>query len=258
MTRGLLVASFGTTHQNAYERNVLPVERALAAAFPDAITVRAYTSFMVRRALAKRGVEVDGVQEALDRLADRGCTDVLVVSTHLLPGDEYSKLVHLAHQRAGCFERLSFSRPLLSDHTDYQAVLRILASKIELGPAEALVCVGHGSEHYSNSIYAAMAWQAHLIGYDRLVIGTIEAYPGFDEALSQVRAGDFERVCLTPLLLVAGDHAVNDICGYGPDSWQSRFVAAGLSTRAVLKGLGEYPEVCKLYCQHAIRALEKE
>lgn len=258
MTKGLLVASFGTTHQDAFEKNVLPVEQALTAAFPEATIARAYTSFKVRKILAKRGIEIDGVTEGLDRLAEQGCTDVVVVSTHLLPGDEYSKLVHLAHQKADRFEHLAFSRPLLADHTDYQAVLRILADKIELGPKEALVCVGHGSEHYSNAIYAALAWQAKWDGYDKFVIGTIEAYPGFDEALSQVKAGGYERVCLTPLLLVAGDHATNDICGDGPDSWQSRFAAAGFATRGVLRGLGEYPEIREMYCQHALRAFKEE
>ena len=155
----------------------------MAAAFPGRTLRRAFTSGMILRKLEKEGTHIDDVPQALERLADEGYVDVVVQPTHILNGDEYDKLMAQAAPFAGRFARLSFGKPLLTAEADYRALADALLSDLP-APSEdaAVLYMGHGTGHYANAAYTQLEYLLHDLGRRDIVIGTVEGYPGFDEA----------------------------------------------------------------------------
>jgi len=253
--QAILVASFGTTHDDTCEKNIASLERAVAAAFPDAQVYRAFTSTMVRAALARRGKPVGGVDETLERIAASGCRKLTVLPTHLLYGVEYDDLCRRVDAHADLFDEVCLAAPLLADVADYRRVLQTLFEENPLQEYEALVLMGHGTSHVCNPVYAALDYEAKAMGLARVFIGTVEAYPSLDDTVVQVLKAGFKRVLITPLMLVAGDHAVNDMASDEPGSWKTTFEEAGIETRCLVKGLGEYPAVRALYVEHVADAI---
>ena len=129
-------------------------------------------------------------------------------------------------------------------------LLQAVAAGVETAPDEALVLMGHGTPHFCNTVYAAMDYHAKAAGLSHVFVGTVEAFPDLDTLIAAVRRAGYRRVVLAPLMLVAGDHANNDMASDAPDSWKTRFSRAGLPARAVIRGLGEYPPVLELYESH--------
>lgn len=248
--KAILVVSFGTTHAGTERKNIGAVERHIAAAFPTIPVARAYTSGIVRGILAKRGEEVPDVPSALRALARSGAREVAIQPTHLIPGEEYEKVCEAARAAAPEFERVRVGAPLLATTEDIRETARCLTRENPLGPDECLVLMGHGTVHFCNTVYAAMDYLCGDDGHPHVVVGTVEAYPDLDAVLRRVEAGGYRRAVLTPLMLVAGDHAVNDMAGPSPDSWKNRLGAAGLEVRVALKGLGEYEAVRSMYVRH--------
>ena len=237
--RAVLAVSFGTSHRDTLEKNIAAIEAELAAAFPERTVRRAFTSGMILRKLAGEGTHIDNVPQALERLLAEGCTDVVVQPTHVMNGEEYHKL--------------------LTQAEPYRARLALGRALMEALPAQradtAVLYMGHGSEHQANSAYALMEYAFHDLGRKDVVIGTVEGYPGFGEALRRLKERpQVRRVELRPLMTVAGDHAKNDLAGDEEDSWRRRLEAEGYETACVLTGLGEYPAVRALFVEHARQA----
>lgn len=258
--KALLVVSFGTSYHDTLEQNIGAIETAIAAALPGRVLRRAFTSGTILRKLAARdGVVIDDVIGALERLLGEGFTDVLVQPTHMMNGDEYEKLCRQAAPFAGRFERLTIGRPLLDGIEDYKAAAAALLDELP-GATEgtALVLMGHGTEHFANAAYAQLEYVLHDVGRRDVLIGTVEGYPGLPEVLRRLeeRPG-VRRTELYPLMVVAGDHARNDLAGDGPDSWRGQLAAAGYDVTCHLRGLGEYPGVRALFAAHG-RAAEEE
>ena len=234
MKQALLAVSFGTSVPRA-RQDIEAVERVLAAGAPERAFCRAYTSPTIRRILAERGEPVSGLPEALEALAAAGVEDVAVQPTHLLYGFEYDKLKADAAAFAGRFARLALGRPLAADSESLRAL------------AACMVLLGHGTEHFANMVYPAMQTALRLAGGRRAYMGTVEGWPGFDEVLAQLKEDGCGQALLVPFMLVAGDHALNDMAGDGPKSWKSRLEAAGVGVRCRMRGLGALPEVQALY-----------
>lgn len=253
--RAILIVSFGTSCDDARERAIAAVERAVREAFPRMTCRTAFTSGMIRRKLAERGTLIPGVTEALAALRGEGVRRVLVLPTHLIYGEEYDKLCVEAHAMRGAFDDITIAKPLLANYDDVRAVLAAIDCGVPRRDGEALVLMGHGTAHHSNYIYAAMNDYVRDIGPDGCYIGTVEAYPALDSVLARLAKDGRRSAVLTPLMLVAGEHAQNDMAGDEDDSWMSRLRAAGIETRAVVRGLGEYEAVRALYCEHARQAL---
>ena len=257
--KALLAVSFGTSHHDTLEKTILPLERELAAEFPDRTLRRAFTSDMIRRKLAKRdGLDIPNTDGALKALAEEGFTDVLIQSTHILNGDEYDKMMAQAAPWRARFCRLTAGAPLLTGLEDFRETARALAE--ELGPVRedrAVVYMGHGTGHYANGAYAQLEYLLHDMGRRDVIIGTVEGYPGFEEVLRRLEERPAVReVLLLPLMLVAGDHAKNDLAGEEEESWQSMLTARGYRTGSVLRGLGELPRIRRIFLEHARRAQE--
>ena len=181
---------------------------------------------------------------------------MVVQPTHVMNGEEYHKLLAQAEPYRARFAHMAFGRPLLTAAEDYAALGRALMEALPAQRADtAVLYMGHGSEHQANSAYALMEYAFHDLGRKDVVIGTVEGYPGFGEALRRLKERpQVRRVELRPLMTVAGDHAKNDLAGDEEDSWRRRLEAEGYETACVLTGLGEYPAVRALFVEHARQA----
>ena len=255
--KALLAVSFGTSYEDTLEKNIAAIERDLAAAFPERTLRRAFTSGMIlRRWKRERGVEIDDVPAALERLAGEGYADILIQPTHVMNGEEYHKLADQAEGFRSRFDKLTVGVPLLTAAEDYldlgRALMEILPPKSE---ERAVLYMGHGSEHQANSAYALMEYAFHDLGRDDVIVGTVEGYPNFDAAIRRLKERpQVKEVELRPLMTVAGDHAKNDLAGAEEDSWKNVLESMGYRTSCVLTGLGEYPQIRAMFVEHARQA----
>ena len=255
MNQAILAVSFGTSYPDTLEKTIAATERALAAAYPDWQVVRAFTSGMIIKKLQSRdGVEIDHVAQALERLEAAGVTRVAVQSTHVMHGEEYEKmLAQLAPYRSAM--QIAVGAPLLHAQADYEAVAdALLAWLREPADDEALILMGHGTAHFANSAYAQME---HVLRTrcDRVYLATVEGYPTLDSVVEQLaKRPEIRRLTLAPFMLVAGDHARNDMAG-GEDSWKAQLEAKGYEVRCILKGLGECPAIQNQFVAHCGTAM---
>ncbi len=253
--KALLAVSFGTSVPGA-EAAIANMENALRAACPDRVFRRAYTSRIICRKLAREGWPVLSPEEALEELAAAGVRDVLVQPTHLTPGDEYDKLCRIAEGYRGRFSALRIGAPLITGPEDLNAVADAVLAHYPPQAGRALLLMGHGSGHIANMIYPALQTAFRLKGADYVLVGTVEGWPAFSDCLDQLRQGAWNSVELAPLMLVAGDHALNDMAGDEPDSWKSRLENAGFSVCCRTEGVGMWDEICALGCSHLRRTEE--
>ena len=198
------------------------------------------------------------MSEALNRAADNGVKTLVVQPTHLMDGYEYNDLVDELAGFADAFEAIAVGEPLLSSDGDFAAVAEaIVQATAEYDDGETAICfMGHGTEAASNDVYARMQQVLSEAGYEHYFIGTVEAEPSVEDLLKAVQAGDYRRVVLRPLMIVAGDHANNDMAGDDEDSWKSVFEGAGYEVECVLSGLGELEAIRELFAQHAQAAMD--
>lgn len=257
----LLAVSFGTSYAKTRELTIEATEKALQAAFPGFELRRAFTSPTIIRKLRQRdGIVVDSLHDALQQLADEGVAQVLVQPTHMMPGYEYDDLRAEAQSFRGEFSRLWIGRPLLQTDLDCRELTQILLKKTAQfdRPDTAVVWMGHGSEHPGNAIYTAMQKALASAGAQRHLVGTVEGTPDLEDMIRSARALGVSRVVLQPLMIVAGEHATHDMAGGEPDSWKSRFEAAGFEVHCVFDGVGQYPEVQEMIVRHARQTLEEQ
>lgn len=255
--QAVLVVSFGTSHLDTLEKTIQPIEWDIAGRMPGRVQRRAFTSGMILRHLKDRdGLHIDDVSQALERLAAEGFDDVVIQPTHIMNGEEFGKLKRQAEPFLGRFEALRFGRPLLTTVQDYRDLTSALISILpEAEEDTAHVWMGHGTEHFANAAYCQLSYMLYDRGRPDIVIGTVEGYPGIREVLRRLeeRPG-VSQVRLYPLMVVAGDHAKNDLAGEDPDSWKSLLTEKGYQVECVISGLGEYPEIRALFVQHALEA----
>ncbi len=253
--KALLAVSFGTSVPGA-EAAITNIETALRAACPERELRRAYTSRIICRKLAREGRPVPSPEEALESLAAAGVRDVLVQPTHLTPGDEYDKLCRIAAPYSDRFAAFRVAKPLISEPEDLLAVADAVLAHYPQQEGHALLLMGHGSGHIANMIYPALQTAFRFKGAAQVFVGTVEGWPEFSDCLVQLKRGPWRSVELAPLMLVAGDHAMNDMAGDEPDSWKSMLEAAGYTVRCHLEGVGMWKEICALYRRHLLRAEE--
>ena len=253
MKKALCVVSFGTSVPGA-EASIVNIEDALRAACPEREFRRAYTSRIICRKLAREGRPVQSPEEALEELAALGIRDVLIQPTHLTPGEEYEKLCGIAEGYRERFDDLRVSAPLIACPEDLLFVADAVRAHCAPEEDEALLLMGHGTGHIANMIYPALQTAFRLRGAEQFFVGTVEGWPDLDNCIAQLRGAPWKRVLLAPLMVVAGDHAMNDMAGDEPDSWKCRLEAAGYAVRCRLEGIGMWEEICTLYRRHLLEA----
>ena len=255
MKKALVIVSFGTSFVNIIETCIQPVEEAIASLYPDYDHYRAFTSrFIVRKLKEKHQMQVDLPMELLEKLAKEGYETVVLQPTHVLAGIEYHQLKEeiliFASQHASM--QITFGQSLLYENEDYPKVVKALKESIPQPDIhEAVLLMGHGTEHFSNASYFALQYYLHAEMGDKAYIATVEAAPTLEDVIEALKAHQVNHVYLAPFMLVAGDHAHHDMAGEAEDSWVNVLARAGIRTTVILKGIGEYPAFRELYMKKA-------
>lgn len=257
----VLVVSFGTSYNDSRDITIGAVEEAISAAHPEYEVRRAFTAQIIIDKLAERdGLDIDNVTDALDGAVADGFQNLIVQPTHLMDGLEYHDLIEELATYQSDFAHISVGKPLLTSNEDYAGVIAAIteATKEYDDGETAIVFMGHGTEAASNEVYGIMQDKLIAAGYENYYIGTVEAEPGLEDVMAALKEkGSYKKVVLEPLMVVAGDHANNDMAGDEEDSWKTALEAEGYEVECVLKGLGELEGIQKLYVEHLDKAIEK-
>jgi len=251
--KAILLVSFGTTYPETRAKTIMALEKEFKAEFPDYKVVTAFTSrIIMRRIKEKEGITFHNPSEALDLLKAEGYTHVLVQGTHIMNGLESETLAKELALHKGDFKVLRQSAPLLTVIDDYKAAAEALAPTYkDLKKDEATVFIGHGTHHPGNSAYSMIENVFHEFYSENVFFGTVEGYPTLDSVIKQLKAKKIKHVNLYPFMIVAGDHAHNDI---GVDM-KAELEAQGFTVTAYLQGLGENKAIRDIYVAHARYAI---
>ena len=255
MKKGILVVSFGTSHLDTMEKTIQAMEEDIAETFPEYKIYRAFTSRMILRKLKREeGIAIDTVEEALERMASDGIRCVAVQPTHIINGIENDRMLDEIRKKEGCFEWIRVGKPLLSSADDYKKAAHAVMSETETEPDEVLALMGHGTDHHANAAYPMLEYTFHALGYGKVLVGTAENFPDLNTVMTKLRICGARKVALMPFMMVAGDHAKNDMAGE-KDSWKSEMESAGSEVRVILKGLGELKGIRRVFEEHIREAL---
>ncbi|WP_303837648.1 sirohydrochlorin cobaltochelatase [Ruminococcus flavefaciens] len=255
----LLVLSFGTSFNDSRRLTIGAIEEALEKAFPDYSVRRGFTAnIIIDHVKSRDGEIIDDVKEALDRAVKNGVKTLVVQPTHLMNGLEYNDVVDEIADYSDAFDKVAIGKPLLTSDDDFKRVENAIVDWTkEYDDGKTAICfMGHGTEADSNSVYAKIQELLTADGHTNYFVGTVEASPSVEDVLAKVNEGGYEKVVLEPLMVVAGDHANNDMAGDDEDSWKSVFEAEGYEVKCLLRGLGENEEIRKLYVEHAQAAVD--
>ena len=256
----LLVVSFGTSYNDSRRLTIGAIEDAMEKEFSNNFSVRrGFTSQIIIDHVKKRdNVTIDNITEALDRAVDNGVKKLVIQPTHLMNGIEYDELSEEVAKYASNFDKVAIGEPLLTSDEDFDTVMKAItdATKDYDDGKTAICFMGHGTEADSNQVYAKMQSKLKDAGYSNYYVGTVEATPSLDDVLALVKAGNYEKVVLRPLMIVAGDHANNDMAGDEEGSWKKTFEDAGYEVECVVEGLGQLDAIQNLFVEHAKAAVE--
>ena len=277
----LLVVSFGTSFNDSRAEDIGGIEKALAEAYPDYSVRRAFTAqIIINHIYARDGEKIDNVEQALERAVSNGVKELVVQPTHLMHGAEYDELIETLDKYEDKFEKVVVSEPLLGEvgkdatviNSDKETVANAVTAAVvkdagftDLDAAEkdgvAFVFMGHGTSHTAKVTYSQMQTQMDTLGFKNVFVGTVEGEPEeteLSEVINKVKEAGYTKVVLRPLMVVAGDHANNDMAGDDEDSWKSGFEADGSFDEVTcqISGLGRIDEVQNIYVEHVKSALK--
>lgn len=247
--KAILVVSFGTSHEDSRKKTIEAIEQKIAEEFKEYKIYRAFTSKMIIKKLEKSGLHIMTVEEALEQMKADGIKELIVQPTHVINGIENDEMMEAIKAAAKNFQSVAIGSPLLNDTRDYKKLAKAVVEDNPVSEDEILMLMGHGTSHYSNSAYPALEYVFKEMGYSNILVGTVEGYPSFEEAVKQLEKTNKKKVTLLPLMIVAGDHANNDMAGE-EDSWRSRLEQDGYQVACRMKGLGELESVQEQFIEH--------
>jgi cobalamin biosynthesis Co2+ chelatase CbiK len=256
--KAILAVSFGTSYADTRKVTIEATEKALSDAFPEYEVRRAFTSNIIIKKLKERdNIQVDTVVEAMDKLKSEGFNEVIVQPLHVIPGAEYNDVKEeLRAYNDGTFDIFKLGRPILTTDEDYKLAVEGMKSQIKEDMG-VVVLMGHGTHHPANASYGALQ-EAFVKEHMPVYVGTVEGYPTLDDVINRLKKDKATKVTLMPYMLVAGDHAQNDMAGDEEDSWKTVLKKEGFEIETYLHGLGENEEYRKIYINHAKEAIEGE
>jgi sirohydrochlorin cobaltochelatase len=256
----ILVVSFGTSYNDSRHITIGAIEDTIRERYyPDYEVRRAFTAQTIIDKLAERdGVTIDSVEQALDRIVEDGVDTLVVQPTHLMAGKEYTDLASTLQGYSGKIASIALGQPLLTSDDDYEAVIGAITDAMEpYDDGQTAIClIGHGTDADSNADYATLQEKLTADGLTQYFVATVEATPTFDDVVSAVAQAGYKKAALRPLMVVAGDHANNDMADTGdPDSFASKFVAAGIEPTCVIEGLGQLVAIDQIYADHVAASI---
>ena len=275
----LLVVSFGTSFNDSRVADIKSIEDALQEANPDWSVRRAFTAqIIINHIQARDGEKIDNMEQALERAVANGVKQLVVQPTHLMHGAEYDEMCAAIDKVRDQFDSVEIAEPLLGEvgddatviNADKEAVAKaVVAAALEESGYEttaaaqdagvAYVLMGHGTAHVAKVTYSQMATQMAELGYENVFVGTVEGEPeetSCEAVIEAVKNAGYTTVVLRPLMVVAGDHANNDMAGADDDSWKTMFEAAGFTVNCQISGLGRIADVQALYVAHTKAAID--
>ena len=277
----LLVVSFGTSFNDSRAADIKGIEDALQEAYPDWSVRRAFTAqIIINHVQARDGEKIDNMQQAMDRAVANGVKNLIVQPTHLMHGAEYDEMMEMVESYRDKFESVAVAEPLLGEvgadatviNSDKEAVAKAITAaavkdagydSLDAAAADgvAFVFMGHGTSHTAKVSYSQMQTTMQTLSYDNVFIGTVEGEPeetACENVIEAVKAAGYTKVVLRPLMVVAGDHANNDMAGEDEDSWLSQFKASDAfeSVDTQIAGLGEIADIQQLYIAHTKAAID--
>lgn len=248
----ILVVSYGCGYMDAGRRTLNRIEADIQAACPECPVCHAWTSGTLRRRLLEReGIRIPGVGEALRELLDQGIREAVVCPTHLLEGLENQSMTEEIQEYKEYFSRIVIGGPLLASDVDRKKVIQAVAGEIMLKPGEILVLMGHGSRTGAEEGYQEVDRLLQESGHKDILLGTMRGELNLENVLYRIRRRNPGRVLLAPFMITAGKHALEDLGGEKESSWKSRIEAAGYPVECILKGLGEYEGIRRIFAEHA-------
>ena len=248
--KAILAVSFGSSHMDTLEKNIDKIEQQIAETFPDYRVYRAFTSQMILKKLKKtENLHFNTVKEAMEQMAAEGIENVIVQPTHIINGIKNDRMMCDVMEYTDKFRKIRVGKPLLTSVDDYKKAIHAVMSEVDLEDGEVLVFMGHGTDHHANSAYPTLEYTFHSLGYSQVLVGTVEGFPDLKNVMTKLEISGAKKVMLMPFMLVAGDHAKNDMAGE-EDSWKTELEEAGYEVKAVIKGLGEMRGIRNIYIEH--------
>lgn len=251
MKKAILVVSFGTSYHDTMKKTIEVCENKIKESFIDYDVFRAFTSNKIIRKLSTRdNIKIDNPLQALTKIHEKGYKEVIVQTLHIINGEEFEKLKNNVKLFEDKFDKILLGKPLLTSIDDYKETINALKLQMSnLEKDEAVVLMGHGTVHEAHSSYTCLDYM--LEDYDiKAYVGTVEGYPELDNVIKKLRKNNISKVKLMPFMLVAGDHAKNDMASDEEDSWKSILIKEGFEVDIHLKGLGENPKIQDIFVSH--------
>lgn len=256
----ILVVSFGTSYNDSRDITIGAIEEAISKAYPEYEVRRAFTSQIIIDILKSRdGLEIDNVTEALDRAVEDGIKELIVQPTHLMKGYEYKDILVELTKYLDKFDKIVLAEPLLASDADFDAVTQAITEKtVSYDNGETAICfMGHGTLAEANVVYSTLQDKLTKAGYENYYVGTVEATPTLEDVVTALKSkGTYKKVVLMPLMVVAGDHANNDMAGAEEDSWKAVLEKEGYEVECIMEGLGQIEAIQDIYIAHLKAAID--
>lgn len=250
--KAIVVVSFGTSYEDTRKKTIDKIENDIERAYPDYKIYRAFTSKIIINILKKRDkIHVDTVKETMEKMKSDGIEDIIIQPTHVINGIENDKMIEDVLIYKNKFNSIIFGSPLLNATKDYEKVIEGFVKELpQEGKDTAFICMGHGTDHYTNSCYSALDYMFKDYGYENIYMATVEAYPAIETVIEQLKKKSYKNIILIPFMVVAGDHAKNDMAGEDEDSWKNLLRKEGYNISCIMRGLGEYKFIRDIYVEH--------
>jgi len=248
--KALLVVSFGTSYIDNIDKTIKNIEDTINQKYNDYTVFRAFTSEIVISKLISNGYDIKNVKNMMNYILELGFDECYIQPTHIIAGHEYEKTVETIKEFENKFSVIKMGKPLLYSPEDLEDTVDALYRNVSFDTDEAVVFMGHGSDHLSNKVYKELQYCFKNKNHNNFFVGTVEANPNASEVYKSLKESGYKKAVLLPLLVVAGDHALNDMSGNESYSWISIFNSVGIKSRAIIRGIGEYKEIADLYCDH--------
>ena len=249
--KAILVVSFGSSYEDTRKKTIEETEKAIQKHFKSYKVYRAFTSPRIRKVIHEQGEMIDSVEKALIRMARDGISHIIVQPTFIICGKEYDEMCRVVENFKENFESIAIGKPLLYSMEDYFKVASIVTEDLgKIEEEEAVICMGHGVEHFMSVSYAALDYVFKESAHPDIYMANIEAYPGIEQVIGQLKRKAYKKVRIVPFMFVAGHHVAKEMNQKGEKGWVKRLEKEGYMVQGVMRGLGEISKIRELFVAH--------